>query len=321
MMSTRPVEYSSESDSSCDSSDTSDTQPRHDQADENYEPNVKKMAISRNTSQPSRSHGPIPREPKRRPNPKIHNRNALMARENRRRKKEYMERIERDVELYRSQNKQLRKDAKKRDHIIQQLRDEQMYLKSVLANKTEIMKLLRTIQGSQLPMTSSTLSLMTDDSSSHHHNIIPAAPGHHQQNSVGSSSGRSPFSDDDFNNGTVLGDSDPWFTPVLNDNFLFTDQFLLGGHNSDDDYMKPPPTLDTWDDLLQVKPDVGDDSWQSNVKTDHNYYSSNALCAQKQSLGADRDPGVCLHVTGGRVSLEFCAACHVNSENAWIEEQ
>lgn len=105
----------------------------------------------------------IERMPTRRPNPKICNRNAVMARENRRKKKEYLETLQRDVEQFQSENKKLKKMLNARNSMISKLTHESMYLKSILANKTEIMKLLKTIQGSHVPITSSTLSFVTGD--------------------------------------------------------------------------------------------------------------------------------------------------------------
>lgn len=113
-------------------------------------------ANQRNAKAPST----VQRLPTRRPNPTIHNRNALMARENRKKKKEHVETLERDVNELRDENDTLRKLLHKRSTMVHKLRDERLYLKSIIANKTSIMAMLQTIQGNQLPITSSTMDFV-----------------------------------------------------------------------------------------------------------------------------------------------------------------
>lgn len=69
-------------------------------------------------------------------------RNALMARENRRRKKMYLESIEREAKLLREANHQLEIRNKKNNKTINSLKKEIEYLKNVLANGSNIEKLL-----------------------------------------------------------------------------------------------------------------------------------------------------------------------------------
>ncbi|XP_055585752.1 uncharacterized protein LOC129738555 isoform X2 [Uranotaenia lowii] len=103
----------------------------------------------------------VHRNPTRRPNPKISNRNALLARENRRRKKERLEHLEKEVEGLRDDNGRIRKLLKKKDLLVKQLTQERNYLKSVIANRTGIMAILKSIQStSRFPMTSSMMSFV-----------------------------------------------------------------------------------------------------------------------------------------------------------------
>lgn len=319
----------------------------------------------------------IERMPTRRPNPKISNRNAVMARENRRKKKEYLENLQRDVDQFQSENKKLRKLLNMRNTTITKLTNESLYLKSVLANKTEIMALLKSIQGSRVPITSSNMSFMTDD--------VPKVSAFKREpiaSYATSSSGCSPASsfspspqyhlteqrDDEKENGTNWVDGhDPFLsaatilppTSTINHtDFSFTD---LDNHFS----------LDTdglsWENLLmnnggmRQQPyciadlrDIDDSEILStngshNVNHEHNYFNNpvkptkgmhqptmatdttaaiapSAMHIADDSLmdmatsASTMAPGVCLHVAGGRVSLEFCASCHHNSQNAWIEE-
>lgn len=109
---------------------------------------------------------PVPkglqRNPTRRPNPKISNRNALLARENRRRKKEHVESLEREVDELKESNGKIRKALRKKSKLVEQLTRERNYLKSVIANRTGIMAVLKSVQRSGLPMTSSGLSYVTE---------------------------------------------------------------------------------------------------------------------------------------------------------------
>uniref|UniRef100_A0A034WH54 BZIP domain-containing protein n=1 Tax=Bactrocera dorsalis TaxID=27457 RepID=A0A034WH54_BACDO len=64
------------------------------------------------------------RMPTRRPNPNVHNRNALLARENRRKKKAHLEAMEKELEEVRSANKQLKKALKQQMKAVGQLQRE-----------------------------------------------------------------------------------------------------------------------------------------------------------------------------------------------------
>ncbi|XP_076168611.1 uncharacterized protein LOC143147336 isoform X1 [Ptiloglossa arizonensis] len=73
------------------------------------------------------------------------NRNALMARENRLRKKAYLEKVESKLSLYHQENKKLANIIKKQTIDIKRLSGEVAYLRSVLNNNTSITALLKTI--------------------------------------------------------------------------------------------------------------------------------------------------------------------------------
>lgn len=266
----------------------------------------------------------IERQPTRRPNPKIFNRNALMARENRKKKKQHLETLERDVDKLKDENKTLRQKLQKRSTMVHKLRDEGLYLKSVIANKTSIMTLLRTIQGNKLPITSSNMSFMTDlvEQSSGNDRILnsPAATLH--SCSSPSSSLLSSCEDEQQENGTVLFNEDPFLSSSLmaNQLFSFTDLDQLGFSKNNsciDDEMK----LDNWQSLLnddtpfQTKYPDDNVELSSTVSSEHNYFNNNFI----EQTNAD-EPGICLHLSSGRISLEFCSSCHRNSQNAWIEE-
>lgn len=76
------------------------------------------------------------------------NRNALMARENRQRKKEYIERIENRLQACQKDNMELSTTIKQQNIEIKRLTSEVSYLKTVLNNKSRISALLQAMNES-----------------------------------------------------------------------------------------------------------------------------------------------------------------------------
>lgn len=359
------------------------------------------------TKESTRSASSIRRMPTRKPDPKISNRNAIMARENRRKKKEHMEVLQKTVEDAQNENKKLRKMLSIRNHTISKLTQESLYLRSILANKTEIMSLLRCIQGAPVrtpPITSSALSFVADDHDYRSDGTMKPMSVQKRRSSSGISigtttgsssisisSGCSPASsmspasyiDDDKENGTVWTSefSDPFlsssFTEQIN-HFISTDLDFdrtvddSGIHNDINEFTPSTQCSDDfqWEHLLSDVPtfksdlsplkisdirDIDDSEILSTnssntVKIEHNYFNNPITNTNNHKVAENIDrstttqlaadaaaataastatatngagamaPGVCLHVSNGRVSLEFCATCHQNSQNAWCEE-
>lgn len=274
----------------------------------------------RKTSIASSTSGKIERLPTRRPDPKVHNRNALMARENRRRKKEHVQVLEDQLERKSQEIRCLRKILKQKDRHVKKLENETLYLRSTIANKTDIMKLLKTIRGNNLPLTSSALSFVADDE--------------HDRRINGSEASRSPatstatsFGDDEKENGTVTIRDDPFLPYTLNEiGFSLSDYDLGFGHPTIGDDL----AMGDWRSLLNdddndkfttasTKPNYIPhvSSPSSEINSEHNYYQQNTIGSKTNAADA---PGICLHLSAGRISLEFCAACHTSSQDAWIEE-
>ncbi|XP_021694789.1 uncharacterized protein LOC5576540 isoform X2 [Aedes aegypti] len=129
---------------------------------EDDESSISERRNKRGGVAPGKANGKLERNPTRRPNPKISNRNALLARENRRRKKEHVESLERELEELKDCNGKIRKALKKKSKLVQELTRERNYLKSVIANRTGIMAVLKSVQRAGFPMTSSGLSYVTE---------------------------------------------------------------------------------------------------------------------------------------------------------------
>lgn len=128
------------------------------ESEEDYEPKVKK---ARGGVAPKEEKIPkVERNPTRRPNPKIVNRNAVMARENRMRKKQHVENLEREIARLKEERERDRKALRKAGKEVRKLTQERDHLKAVIANKSGIMAVLRAVrEGTGWPMTS---SLRTD---------------------------------------------------------------------------------------------------------------------------------------------------------------
>lgn len=76
------------------------------------------------------------------------NRNALMARENRQRKKEYIERIEARLRVFQQENQELNGTIQRQALEIKKLSKEVVYLKNVLNNNSVITSLLSSMNES-----------------------------------------------------------------------------------------------------------------------------------------------------------------------------
>ncbi|XP_019565629.3 uncharacterized protein LOC109433631 isoform X1 [Aedes albopictus] len=241
-----------------------------------------------------KGNGKLQRNPTRRPNPKISNRNALLARENRRRKKEHVESLEREVDELKESNGKIRKALRKKSKLVEQLTRERNYLKSVIANRTGIMAVLKSVQRTGLPMTSSGLSYVTG----------PMA------RRIGSSSdeglGASPHS--------ILTDEEDKFNP-------HNDLGLSGQEVSFEEEFSRLPDVD---ELLSTMAGSGERSSSSGeqvITTEHNYFEHSNHNSLESGSGAAAAAGVCVHIVpGGRVSVEFCASCALSSQRAWLEE-
>lgn len=323
----------------------------------------------------------IQRMPTRRPNPKIFNRNALMARENRIKKKQHLETLEHDVHTLKQENDSLRKLLKKRSSMVYKLRDERLYLKSIIANKTSIMSLLKTIQGNRIPITSSAMSFVTE----HDDNQNETTGQNSSASSSPATTTSSGYLNDELDGTVTCLNADPMMSAALTPLSSSTDlQYKIAErgsptHSLSSECSSASSTsvcaempLDTWESLLtddefradsyyipQLLSDVDDadeqlldaepatndtasNDCQSNVSHEHNYFNNHII---KQSAepsskrtGAEKpsaapaakrpqsvpslvdQPGICLHLSGGRVSLEFCGSCHRHSMDAWDEE-
>lgn len=130
------------------------------ESEEDYEPKVKKARGGVALALKEEKIPKVERNPTRRPNPKIVNRNAVMARENRMRKKQHVENLEREIARLKEERERDRKALRKAGKEVRKLTQERDHLKAVIVNKSGIMAVLRAVrEGTGWPMTS---SLRTD---------------------------------------------------------------------------------------------------------------------------------------------------------------
>lgn len=253
-----------------------------------YQPSASKRA--RTIANVSNQGQGIQRRPTRVPNMKIQNRNALLARENRKRKKEMMDTLEK-------QNKKLLKMMKFKDSQTLKLEQEVRYLKAVIANRTEIMSVLNGLKS----MPAKPTTEIKKESK-----VKKETPSMH--GAASDTASCETFDD----NGSVKAMDDP-FLPVITDDFLFTDlevntewnEILRNPFNSSTDFSE----IQKLDEIELLSPAS---SPMSEISTEHNYFERTSLMSNESGAG------VCVHINSGRVSLEFCSTCHYNSTNSWI---
>lgn len=253
--------------------------------DYDYQPQSKRTRTITNVS----NNNGIQRRPTRVPNLKIQNRNALLARENRKRKKEMVDNLEKDVEDLQKENKKLTKIMKLKDARTLKLEQEVRYLKSVIANKTEIVSVLKSLP--KFPTKSADATVKEEPESI-----------------SGSETASCATLEED--NGSVQSLGDPFLSTIIDDDFLFPgldlttewDEILRNPFSSATEFLDIPKL----DDVGILSPPT------SEISSEHNYF-------ENTSLMNDGGAGVCVHINSGRVSLEFCSTCHHNALSTWID--
>lgn len=228
---------------------------------------------------------------KRRPTrqPKCFTKNAMMARENRLKKKIYIESLEREVAALKTENKKIASLVENQSFLIGELRKEIRYLKSILANSADISRLIRSIHES----TGMSVSTSLDDSLtlkqspvSKQSSSTGMTPHPWDENSLSSPESQQPVPEDNID---MLLDDDVLRHP---ENLLNESSDILPLGDSDYDLSFPFPMNEEKEQEADVK--------------DHCY-----------STKKEDDVGVCLHVSNHRVSLEFCPTCSENAASNW----
>ncbi|XP_044727748.1 uncharacterized protein LOC123291503 [Chrysoperla carnea] len=191
------------------------------------------------------------------------NKNAQMARENRIRKKMYVENLENDIQRFKKENEIMQTKLENKDSIINELKLEVKYLKSILSNSKEIGLLLNNItRSSGLPVTTSLKA---------RENLLD----------------------------TIWNESDSTMFQTESNSIYCNDLF--------------PETLTSFDSVFDLSLEEPQTEILSPTLSDHRYSSDTQV--------SEDDVGVCLHVSGKRVALEFCSKCNSNAQDAWKREK
>lgn len=241
----------------------------------------------------------VQRKPTRVPNLKIQNRNAVLARENRLRKKMLMEELENSNEELQAENRKLQKMMKFKDRKNEELMKEVRYLKSVIANRTEIVSVLKSLPQSIAPKTKE---------------IVQQEKPVQQHYAESCASSDTLSCDINDENGTKDIIDDP-FLPTITDDFFLN----LDIATEWDEILKNPFNSATtnFTDYPEISSPAASPS-SSGVSSEHNYYYDEKLLESIDNEELEDSAGICVHINRGKVSLEFCAVCHNNSINPWI---
>lgn len=209
---------------------------------------------------------------------KCFSKNALMARENRLKKKLYMENLEMTVDKLRCENRKLSSTVHDQTQTIINLKRDINYFKSVLANSSDIGKLLRCVnQNTGMAVTTSVDKGMTLRAN----NVDSLHPW--SETNTGTGSDGELFASD----------------------YSFVSNFTW-------DFDEPAPFEDRLEDILRINEcgKINDESIGSNefVQSEHNYTNESPEAGNF---------GICLHISNQRVSLEFCPICSEKAATTW----
>lgn len=347
----------------------------------------------RNTQQPAVPENEIVIEPRKRgrgPSKRpCLNRNALMARENRLKKKAYLEKIENKLLFYQQENKNLVNIIKKQGIDLKRLTGEVAYFKSVLNNNTSITALLKTINdGLQKISTQKRNSLRLNHvsecpneldvqhkctcSTNVKENILNTQntdifiTNVNNDSLIERGTSKDPNNESFINSRRQLAcknssidkisssflDSDHNYTvsksTIVNvknnlqskeeTNLITSTTNLI----SEDNYMDNTKELNNLLPIAQADlPNANEKKDTDTIGIDFDQFSSfnmdifedlpkcdemmntvdslndasNLFKADEISQTLD-NTGICLHVNSDKVSLEFCAICHLNSKNS-----
>lgn len=240
---------------------------------------------------------PVQRRPTRVPNLKIQNRNAILARENRMRKKMLLEDLEKSNDELQAENRKLQKIMKVKDRKNEELMKEIRYLKSVITNRTEIVSVLKSLP-------KSIGSAKKEEN--------PEKPVM-QAYSVAATSDTLSC-DISEENGTK--DTDPFLSTPLTDDFFLN----LDIATEWDEILKNPLTSDFTDIPKLELTSPGASPTSSGVSSEHNYFYDEKILESIDEEIED-SAGICVHINRGKVSLEFCVVCHNNASTngSWMD--
>uniref|UniRef100_A0A0A1XP44 CREB/ATF bZIP transcription factor n=1 Tax=Zeugodacus cucurbitae TaxID=28588 RepID=A0A0A1XP44_ZEUCU len=229
------------------------------------------------------------RMPTRRPNPNIQNRNALLARENRRKKKAHLEAMEKELEETRAANKQLKKALKQQMKAVGQLQREKRYFQSVIANHKEIENLIKALNVrmhvQQTPAVSS--PMLSSPAHSYASQHLCQSPSILQQSSsVENSEWNGASTSETSENGSVGISTEISYQhdPIEMYNIF---------ENLSSDFLPSSSFDETWADLLCEDFGTKGLTKLTTVGGEHSYADVDQVPALENT---ETDAGICLHI-------------------------
>ncbi|XP_050404408.1 uncharacterized protein LOC126820452 [Patella vulgata] len=197
--------------------------------------------------------------------PQCMSKNAVAARENRMKKKQYLSHLEKTVKALRDENTRLRMNEDLKDNEINKLKTEVKYLSNVLANQSALSALLQNIH------TTPNVKFPTQRNKS-----VDDKTESSCQTNIDRSAAR---------------------PSVLKRKHENADETLSASSSKTRRMTRSCRSV-------------------SNVSTKENEVRLSQ--GTEPEIEEDGTGGICLHVTGQRVSLEFCADCNNNSKSSLI---
>lgn len=260
------------------------------------------------------------------------NRNALMARANRQKKKEYVEHIESKLMHYRQEIKELTTKNQKQCIDLKRLTAEVSYLKNILNNNSSITSLLKSMneilargrRKSKGEASSKSICHVKEKEAEKEKGIYLNNPflqmplqeiavSDHNYTSSSHSDELFDFEGVNYNpdNGQVSfkesssQESSVKFYNELNKSPVESiDNIDLGISDTDLDQ------LNSIELFSQLSDDLDDNEPIDFLK------SQNSPVESLDLFNNLDNNGICVHVNPRRISLEFCSACHVNNANS-----
>lgn len=309
----------------------------------------------------------VTRQPTRRPDPNVSNRNALMARENRKRKKELQEQLEHENGNLQRDLQKLQKVVERQEVMIRGLRNERNYLKSVLENQSDIVTLLKRLQPgreaaadkqrqahssqrNKAASGASPNSTYSDSGMSLCGDLSPLHDAHEQQREPSEVFGNHGTEEFNLFDETLLNDA----FPLISTDLMFSaDPFVVSGGSDLFSFDLPDAEGGEGAGRGALNGNVREES----IRSEHNYVypdvsliphdNNHAVVVVKNPTAMEQPaegyyeakrprmsqvewdgdvtateesrngPGICLHIGGGKVSIEFCAQCHQSATKEW----
>lgn len=271
------------------------------------------------------------RLPTRRPDPNVYNRNALLARENRRKKKAHLANLEKELQDQRIANHHLMKVLKKQIKNARRLEREKQYYKNLVENQTEIYSLVNALN-MRLPeyqQKSLVLGNFNNNNVGLRSNSISTV---HSEGSFTSGSrisrNNTPLytaTDDYSDNGTSFDYGTIDLSPFnVNENGNEFANFFTDLDQPSSGHFSEPWSELLNDNLVMSSIPIEEEPSSPNKSCDNNL---NNNIIEEHSYGVFKPDsnddfletpnnvsgGICLHIAGGKVSLEFCPTCHYNA--------